>query len=324
MGYGNYSYEAHTAIAEARVDLPRQQVFQQRSTHPLMNPKGVRVRESRDSADHPESLGIVFALDVTGSMGDIPDLLARRELPRFMRLLGDAGVRHPQVLFLAFGDATSDQASLQVGQFETTAELMDRWLTFSYLEGGGGGQDHESYEVALHFLVEHVDMDCWRKRRKRGYLFLTGDERPYPLLSRHHVEAIVGDRLDEDVPTEAVVAAVQESFEPFFLIPDPARRPRCERVWRDLLGDRVVSMSSPEDTCFVAAGLVALSEGSVDGIDGIARMVEAHGGGRERVSAVVRALLPYAATIGRDRAPLPPLRAAVPTVTDGASGFTRT
>ena len=33
--------------------------------------------------------------------------------------------------------------TLQVGQFESTAELMDQWLTWTYLEGGGGGGRRE-------------------------------------------------------------------------------------------------------------------------------------------------------------------------------------
>lgn len=303
MGYGNYSHKAHEAMTRARTQLPTQQVFKQRECHPLMNPRGVRVRESRDSAEHPRSLGIAFALDVTGSMGAIPEHLARQELPRFMRLLGACGVADPQVLFMALGDATSDRAPLQVGQFETTAELMDQWLTWSYLEGGGGGQGHESYELALYFLAEHTDMDCWVKRKKRGYVFMTGDELPYPAVSRHQVDAVLGEALDEDVPVAAAVAAVQETFEPFFLIPDLERRQRCERVWRDLLGDRVVCMESPADTCAVAAGLVALNEGLVQDLDALARLLEAGGVAPERVGATLRALTPFAASVGRDGAP---------------------
>jgi uncharacterized sporulation protein YeaH/YhbH (DUF444 family) len=51
-----------------------------------MNPKGVRLRESRDSPDHPESLSVAFALDVTGSMGQIPKLLATEQFPKFQRM----------------------------------------------------------------------------------------------------------------------------------------------------------------------------------------------------------------------------------------------
>ena len=101
MGYGDYSHEAHEAITRGRAHVPRQELFKQRECHPLMNPRGVRVRESRDSEEHPNSLGIAFALDVTGSMGHIPDELARRELPRFMKILGECGVADPQVLFMA-------------------------------------------------------------------------------------------------------------------------------------------------------------------------------------------------------------------------------
>lgn len=309
MGFGDYSHEAHQAIIQGRADLPQQRVFQQTQCHPLMNPKGVRLRESRDSAEHPEATAIVFALDVTGSMGEIPDMLARRELPQFMTLLGDCNVRHPQVLFVAVGDATSDQASLQVGQFETTAELMDQWLTWSFLEGGGGGQNHESYELAFYFLAEHTEMDCFVKRKRRGYLFMTGDELPYPAVSRHQVEALIGDRLDEDIPTPAVIARVQETFEPFFLIPDAKRRGQCERPWRDLLGDRVICLETPADTCYAAAGLVALAQGAVADLDGLARLL-ANGNSavsRERMAAVIRALTPFAAALARDGAPIPAL-----------------
>ena len=143
MGYGSYSHEAHEALLVYRSSVPAQEVFQQRTCHPLMNPKGVRVRESRDSADHPSSLGIVFALDVTGSMANIPQRLATAHLPTFMKLLTSVHVPDPQLLFMAIGDATCDRAPLQVGQFESTAELMDQWLTWSYLERGGGGTNQE-------------------------------------------------------------------------------------------------------------------------------------------------------------------------------------
>ena len=246
MGYGAYSYEAHRALTSTRRSQPVQEVFSQRACHPLMNPRGVTARESRDSPEHPESLAIAFALDVTASMGSIPEALARRDLPDFVQTLQELGVAHPQVLFMAVGDAVGDQAPLQVGQFESSAELMDQWLTWSWIEGGGGGGDAESYELALYFAAEHVEMDCYRKRGRRGYLFITGDERPYPALSRHMVREVFGDELEQDVPLRALVERLRRSFEPFFLIPDLRRRRGPERVWRDLLGDRVITLEEPK------------------------------------------------------------------------------
>src|SRR4051812_22409877 len=179
MGYGNYSHAAHEALLADRSHLPANEVFLQRGCHALMNPRGLKVREARDSADHPNSLGIIFALDVTGSMGSIPEQLARKELPTFMKLLTACNVADPQLLFMAIGDANSDSAALQVGQFESTAQLMDQWLTRCFIERGGGGSGEESYELAFYVAAQHTDMDCWTKRKKKGYLFLTGDELPY-------------------------------------------------------------------------------------------------------------------------------------------------
>lgn len=319
MGYGAYSYEAHEAISRAREELPRQEVFKQRSCHPLMDPRGVRLRESRDSPTHPNSLGVVFALDVTGSMGKIPDLLARKELPHFMKSLMEFGVTDPQVLFLAVGDAAADQAPLQVGQFESAEREMDQWLTWSFLEGGGGPLGTESYELALYFCARHTAMDCWEKRRTRGYLFLTGDERPYPLLSRKQVKELIGDDLDDDLPLARVVAEVSETYEPFFLIPDAKRRDRCERVWRDALGDRVICMEDPVDTCDVTSSLVALGQGALRDLDAVAARLRAKGVQGPRVGAVIRALTPYAASLGRDSAPAPRLEPA-PIPSGGTSG----
>ncbi len=305
MGHGNYSHAAHAALMADRSSLPQQAVFQQHGCHALMSPKGLKVRESRDSADHPNSLGIAFALDVTGSMGDIPNLLARQELPTFMKLLNACHIADPQLLFMAVGDATSDHAPLQIGQFESTAELMDQWLTWSYLEGGGGGSGSESYELAFYALAQHTDLDCWVKRQKKGYLFMTGDELPYPAVSRHQIEALIGTKLDEDIPIEEVIAAASETYHLFFLIPDLQRRSRCEKRWRELLGDHVICMESAADTCTVAAAIVGLTEKALPDLAAVAQTLGQAGVSGERTSAAIRALGSYAAVLDPNAPRLP-------------------
>jgi hypothetical protein len=242
-------------------------------------------------------LGIVFALDVTGSMGEIPKIMANQQLPTFMKILLDCQIRDPQLLFMAIGDAISDSAPLQVGQFESTAELMDQWLTWSYLEGGGGGTGQESYELGLYFLALHTEMDCMVKRKKRGYLFMTGDEVPYPTLSKHVVEAVIGDNLDEDLTCEEIFAELQKSYVPFFIIPDQARAKRCERRWRDLLGDNVICLESPVDVCFVTAGAILLNEGRASSIAELVTLLNNAGLSSDRQSQVVQALTPFAEVV---------------------------
>lgn len=312
MGYGGYSFEAHQAITAARVDLPAQAGFRQQEVHPLMRPHGVKVRESRDSASHPASLAITLALDVTGSMGTIPELLAKEELPGLIKMLMDYGISDPQVCFMAVGDAFHDRAPLQVGQFESTGELMDQWLTWSWLEGQGGDPGHESYELALYFGARHLELDCFRLRGKRGYFFMTGDEKPYPFLSRTVVRSVLGDELEDDLPLAVVVDEAQRQLEPFFLIPDIERRRQCERAWRDALGDRVICMENPRDTTACVAAIVAMNEGALADLDAVARKLEQRGLPRERLGGVIRAISAWAASCGKDGAPLPLLDTHAP------------
>jgi hypothetical protein len=297
MGYGSYSYEAHQQITTARNALPAQQVFSQRSCHPLMDPKGVRLRESCDSPDHPNTVSIAFALDVSGSMGAIPEQIARKELPGFMKTLLDCGVADPQVLFMAVQDAAGREAALQVGQFESTAELMDQWLTLCWIMGGGASA-YESYDLALFFAAHHTRMDGFEKRGKKGYLFLTGDEPCYPALKAPWVERVIGDKLSADMPFERVVAEAKRMYHPFFLVPDPGRFKDCGAFWRQYLGPSAIALAAPEDTCPVAAGIIALSERAVNGTQGLAERLAQAGYPRDRAARIVDALRDWAIANG--------------------------
>lgn len=291
MGYGNYSYDAHLALTQARSGQDASAIFSSRVVHPSMDPKGVKYRESRDSADNPSSLGIVFALDISGSMAEIPVQIATGQLPSFMKLLTDCAVSSPQVLFMALTDVVNDGRPLQVGQFETTAELMDQWLTRCSLQGGGD----ELYELAIHFAARHTAMDCWEKRQKRGYLFVTGDEPANATLSRSIVERFLGEAV-EDKSLADVIEDASRTFNVFFLAPDPTRAANVRNFWHPYLGENFVALASPADTCAAAAALVALGEGAVAGLDALEQRLLAAGLTPERAKAVVGAVRPWAAS----------------------------
>src|SRR5262245_21339836 len=157
--------------------------------HQKMNPFGVTVRESRDSEAHPTSHAVGVLFDVTGSMQSVPKIL-QANLPKLMSLLIRKGyLEHPQILIGAIGDATCDQAPLQIGQFESGIEIEED-LAKLYLEGGGGGHITESYELAMYFMARHTSLDCFEKRHKRGYLFLIGDELPYGKVKKNEVAEV--------------------------------------------------------------------------------------------------------------------------------------
>lgn len=214
-----------------------------------------------------------------------------------MKLLTACHVADPQVMFMAVGDATSDRAALQVGQFESTAELMDQWLTWCFLEGGGGGTGDESYELGFFIAAQHTDMDNWVKRKKKGYSFMTGDEFPYPAVSRHQVEALIGEKRDEDIPIEEVIAAAAEMYHLFFLIPGADRGNKIGDRWRKLLGDHAICTELPKETCCVAAAIVGHTGKRIANLDELAKVLAANGIDRTHIASTIRAVQHYAALL---------------------------
>jgi hypothetical protein len=237
-----------------------------RRVHPQLDPLDVKFRESRDSDTHPVSRAIAVIFDVTGSMGGIPVTL-QTKLSELMNLLIRRGyVEHPQILFGAVGDATCDRAPLQIGQFESGIEMEDDLARF-YLEGGGGGQNTESYELAAYFMARHTALDCYEKRGQKGFLFLIGDEEFYPAVSRRQVRALLGDPLEADIPTSLLFAELRRRFEVFMLIPRGASNSGnrgIKRAWQSLLGQNVMELDDPAAVCETIALSIGLAEGKVD------------------------------------------------------------
>ena len=309
MGYGDYSLAAHQALTSARASASASDVFKSGSCDPKMNPLGVKFRESRDSAKHPNSIGIVFALDVSGSMGEIPKQLATKTLPTFMDSVLTV-LPDPQVCFIAFGNAYSDRSPLQVGQFESEAHLMDQWLSRMHLEGGGGALG-ESYDLAMYFASRHMAMDCWEKRKKKGYFFMTGDEVAFFSMLPSAVKGTIGDDLEKEIRMHETILELQKTFHVFFLIPDAQRAAtdKCGEGWDGFLHERCIVLQTSEDTAVACALIVALQEGAVKSKDEIARWLETKMGrtGAER-DRVVAALAPFAdaLTSGKEIAPPEP------------------
>jgi hypothetical protein len=293
MGYGGYSLEAHEAITRSRADRPASAVFTSTTCPPSMNPLGVVARECRDSDLHPRSVGVVFALDVSGSMEAIPEQLATRTLPTFMKLTGQY-LDDPQLLFLAFGNAYSDQSPLQVGQFESEAPLIDHWLSTCHLEGKGGGLG-ESYDLAMYFCARHTVMDCLKKRSKKGYFFMTGDEVPFTHVHPPQVQGLIGGAVDARILIADLTIELQRSFDVFFLIPDRERAARyeCEAVWKLLLDRRCVVLETPDDTALVAAVLIGISEGRLRDVSAVEAGVAALGIPGDVTRRVARTVTPF-------------------------------
>lgn len=278
--------------------------------HPTLDPTGVRVRESRDSVDHPRSTPIAVFFDVTGSMGSVPQQM-QTELAKLHGLLQRKGyVSDPQILFGAIGDADTDYVPLQVGQFESD-NRMDEQLRSIFLEGHGGGQMSESYELAAYFMARHTATDAWDKRGRKGYLFVIGDETCKPKLRAKYVRQLIGARVGADLDTEALWREVQERWEVFFILPRQTAHfdnPAVNEHWRRLLGERFVKLDDPRAVCDLIALTVGLLEDSIDLDEGLADLVEV---GSTSGTSVGRALAVIGTRAGTSRAALSTVPAGI-------------
>jgi hypothetical protein len=274
--------------------------------HQTLDPTGMGVRESRDSAEHPASNSIIISLDVTGSMGAVCRAI-HADLPQLHELLlGHNYIPHPQILFAAVGDATCDQVPLQVGQFESD-NRMDQNLENMILEGGGGGQKTESYELMMYVAARHTATDCWEKRDHKGYLFIIGDEKAYPRVKRQEVQKLIGGGLQEDLPLKVMIAEVKRKWNLYFVIPGGASHGGDKDIadfWNEHVGpERVIKLDDPADTSECIALTIGMNEGTI-GMRDAADHLRGRGRAVDRVThalAGVAAVGPTVKTAGNRR-----------------------
>jgi hypothetical protein len=276
---------AHSAAQDA---LP----VSDRKAHKTLDPSGVKVRESRDSKDHPTSLAIAVIFDVTGSMAEIPKVVQTKLKSLMGILLRKNYVEHPQIMISAVGDAFTDSVPIQVGQFESGVEI-DNDLTNIYLEGNGGGQKHESYALPLYFMARHTAIDCFEKRGKKGYIFMIGDEKSHP-LTRDQIKLYLGDTIEEKQLTfEEVYKEASKMYEIFFILPNQTsyyNDTEVNNYWKDKLGERFLKLEDPNAVAELIASTIGLMEGTAEDTDQIAKDLKDHGLTEDVAKAVTTSL----------------------------------
>lgn len=262
MGGGTFDPGAYANYSAKTASLRRDEIYTSRHIHKYLDPLGVKLRESRDSPDNPNSTPIICGIDVTGSMGGIAEVLARKGLGTlFNGILDRKPVTDPHVMFMAIGDANCDKAPLQVSQFEADNRIVEQ-LTSIFLEGGGGGNGFESYNLPWYFAAFHTEHDALIKRGRRGYLFTVGDEDAPGDLTQQQIKRVIGDDLAQHLSTKEMLELAQRKYDVFHVVileGDHCRRhlPQVRSSWDDLLGQRVIYL---EDHLKLAETIVSAIE----------------------------------------------------------------
>ena len=135
-----------------------QDMYRARGIDPKLDPYKV-VRECCDNDEHPATVPVILALDVTGSMGGAL-LKTAASLNVIMQNVLDT-YKDVEFMVMGIGDLAYDRAPIQISQFESDIRIAEH-LDKIWFERGGGGNSFESYTAAWYMGLNHTSLDCWK------------------------------------------------------------------------------------------------------------------------------------------------------------------
>jgi hypothetical protein len=269
--WGDSDRKSYTETqTRARLARTATEHFTNTSVSSVLNPNGVMLRESCDSEANPNSNAIILGLDVTGSMGYVAHEIAKEGLGHLIEGIHERKpVEDPHIMFMAIGDVRTDRAPLQLSQFEADIRIVEQ-LNEIFVEGNGGGNGTESYDLPWYFAGNHTKIDCFEKRQKKGYLFTVGDEDIPRGLSQQEIKSVFGYNDERGYSAQELLSSAQEKYHVFHLLAEEgsnmrmggSRRENIVKNWRELLGMRAVLLQDAKYISQVILSLIAVSEGA--------------------------------------------------------------
>lgn len=227
MGCGSWTRDSYVSYSTTkgmsvstggmiRGSYSNQDMFKARNIDSALDPKNV-IRECCDTEEHPNTIPVILALDVTGSMGEAAVEVAKK-LNVIMTKLYEK-VTDVEFLIMGIGDLACDRCPIQASQFESDIRIAEQ-LDKIYFEFGGGGNSYESYTAAWYFGSRHTKLDCLNRGRK-GIIITMGDEQLNPYLPlkgyRSGLIEATGDNLQADVETKDLYNEASQKFNIYHL-----------------------------------------------------------------------------------------------------------
>lgn len=287
MGGDYYERDVQVASNSQGYSAAAEKVLTQSSLHKSNDPKRFAEEERQLISSHKHP--IVFALDVSGSMGDWPKIIYDK-LPMFYgQLMMQGYLSDPEVSFCAVDD-TRDKAPLQITDFGQGVQI-DQLISKIYLESGGSGEEsrHEAYELSALFYLRH----CTLKNAELPYFFITGDEYFYKFIKSATVEKILGYKPKEDKELSVNVwKELCKKFNVFHLHKPYYSKITAEEIhpWEEALGaERILEMKTPKACIDVILGAIALTSGART-MEGYIKDMEVRGQSKDRIDEVKHSL----------------------------------
>ena len=239
MGSGTWTTAAYSAyntstgkLYDAFTNRVVNQTFRQRMLDPELDPRMFSIRECVNTDEHPDTVPVILALDVTGSMGNSCKETAEA-LGVIMTSLYE---KHKDIEFcvMGIGDLAYDSAPIQMSQFESDVRIAEA-LDKIFMEHGGGGNAYESYTAAWWMALNRTSLDRITKQGKKGIIITMGDEPLNPYLPKDRLNAAVNGNAQDDINTEDLYEKVTEKFDVFHIAVDDDGN--CYHDYKDRIRD---------------------------------------------------------------------------------------
>ncbi len=174
-----------------------------------LNPQNFKIRECANSEEHPNTIPVILALDVTGSMGQ-----ACKETAEALGvIMTDLYEKFTDIEFcvMGIGDLAYDSAPVQMSQFESDVRIAEA-LDKIFMEHGGGGNGYESYTAAWYMGLKRTKLDCYDQQGRKGIIITMGDEPLNPYLPVNKLNRYTGATEEKDIETEELLKEVTKKF----------------------------------------------------------------------------------------------------------------
>lgn len=220
-----YSYDARTCRTTG-------QTFKAKIIDEALDPRKFEVRECVNSEEHPNTIPVILALDITGSMGDACSETAAALGSIVINLYKK--FQDIEFCIMGIGDLAYDKAPIQMSQFESDiriAEAIDK----IYVEGGGGGNSYESYTAAWYMGLKRTKLDCFDKQGRKGIIITMGDEPLNPYLPVHNLNYAVNASEQADIETKDLYAEASKKFDIYHISVDSLNT--CFKYYEDSIAN---------------------------------------------------------------------------------------
>lgn len=205
---------------------------------------------------------LMILCDVTGSMGSWPATIFSK-LP-YLDLEGKEYMGpNMAISFAAVGDAHSDKYPIQVRDFKNGLDL-EKELKELIIEGNGGGQCSESYELTALYYARNAKMP----NAKRPIMIIIGDEGYYETITKAHAKFAHVKLENDRINTDELFKELQDKYS-VYLIRKPydsgSEEKSIQKRWEELIGKEHIAMLPAADRVVdVIFGILAQEKNRVD------------------------------------------------------------